>query len=54
MPNDAQSIYIVLSTFEGAEHIREQVESIFAQSDSNWRLLVRGKRSIIPMFRSTV
>ncbi len=41
MPSDAQSIYIVLSTFEGGEHIREQVESIFAQSDSNWRLLVR-------------
>jgi len=41
MPNDAQSIYIVLSTFEGAEHIREQVESIFAQSHTDWRLLIR-------------
>ena len=41
MKNEMPPIYIVLSTFEGAAHVREQVESIFAQSYSNWRLLLR-------------
>ncbi len=35
------SIYIVLSTFEGGAHVREQIESIFAQSHADWRMLVR-------------
>jgi rhamnosyltransferase len=41
MKNEMPPIYVVLSTFEGAAHVREQVESIFAQSYSNWRLLLR-------------
>lgn len=35
------SIYIILSTFEGIAHVREQVESILAQSHRDWRMLVR-------------
>ncbi len=41
----SSSVYIILSTFDGATHLREQVESISKQSNSDWRLLIRDDQS---------
>ena len=35
------SIYIVLATFNGAEFLSEQIDSLIAQTESRWTLLVR-------------
>lgn len=40
MPSRDQKIVILLATFNGAEHIREQLESFAAQSHENWELIV--------------
>lgn len=35
------TILILLATFNGARHLNEQIDSIIAQTDSDWRLLIR-------------
>lgn len=35
------SIYIVLATFNGAEFLAEQIDSLIAQTEARWTLLVR-------------
>lgn len=40
MPSPNQKIVILLAAFNGAEHIREQLESFGAQSHRNWELIV--------------
>ncbi len=34
-------IHILLATYQGGEHLRAQLDSIRAQQDSDWRLLIR-------------
>jgi rhamnosyltransferase len=41
MSDSEARIWIVLSAYNGARYIREQIESIRSQSVRNWRLLVR-------------
>lgn len=40
MPSPYQKIVILLAAYNGAEHIREQLESFAAQSHQSWELIV--------------
>ena len=39
-------IYIVLATFNGARHLADQIESLTAQTEIQWSILIRDDASI--------
>ena len=41
MVNRSKSVLILMTTYNGAEYIKEQIESIINQSNSNWTLIIR-------------
>jgi len=46
MINHKQSIDILLATYNGQDYLREQIDSILAQSNQDWRLVIRDDGSV--------
>jgi rhamnosyltransferase len=39
------TIHILLSTYNGQQHLKQQIESIFQQTYQDWRLVIRDDSS---------
>jgi len=46
MINHKQSIDILLATYNGQDYLREQIDYILAQSNQDWRLVIRDDGSV--------